>query len=333
MHPMNEANDHMDDLLAKLLNGEATAEEKKEAENWLAADVARQQEFEALKKIWMYSGTPSPDFDTDSAWEKVSRKIGTAPKIIPIYRRKPFIYAAAAAIAILIAVPFVLPFLTGGPATDEVITLAASDKTELDTLPDGSAITRNSGTTLIAAGDFKNGKTRRVKLKGEAFFNVAHNAERPFIIETTNDVRIRVLGTSFNVLADNDTLTEITVVTGRVRVTQGNDSIVLVPGESGSYNRRTGLLLKNEAAGLNADAWKTNRLVFKDTELEKVVEVLNRFYRTNIRFDNEAIRQMRFTGTFENESLDNVLEVIEATFSIHAVRSNSQIHLKTDSIR
>lgn len=329
---MNEANEHYYDLLAKLLNGEATEAEKAEAETWLAADPARQEEFEALKKIWQFSGTPSPEFDTDKAWENVRAKISTQPKVIPIYRRKAYVYAAAAALAILIAVPFILPYLGNSNAGEEVITFAATTTTEQDTLPDGSAITLNNSTVLTTAGDFKNGKTRRVKLKGEAFFNVAHNAERPFIIETTNDVSIRVLGTSFNVLADNDTLTEITVVTGRVRVTRGSDSIVLVPGESGSYNRRTGLLMKNETVSLNADAWKTNRLVFKDTELEKVVEILNRFYRTNIRFDNEAIRQLRFTGTFENESLDNVLDVIETTFRIRAVRSSSQIHLKSDTL-
>lgn len=333
MRHMNDVNEHYYDLLAKLLNGEATAEEQQEAETWLAGDAARQEEFEALKKIWQFSGTPSPDFDTDKAWENVRAKITVQQKLIPIYRRKAVVFAAAAALALLIAVPFILPYLSNSTAGDEIITFAAAGKSEQDTLPDGSAITLNNGTVLTTAGDFKNGKTRRVKLKGEAFFDVAHNAERPFIIETTNDVSIRVLGTSFNVLADNDSLTEITVVTGRVRVTRGSDSIVLVPGESGSYNRRTGLLLKNETVSLNADAWKTNRLVFKDTELEKVVEVLNRFYRTNIRFDNDAIRQMRFTGMFENESLESVLEVIEATFHIRAVRSSSQIYLKTDSIR
>lgn len=330
---MNEPNELMDDLLAKVLSGEATPEEQQQAETWLAGDATRREEFEAMKKIWMYSGTPSPDFDTDKAWEKVSRKIGAGKKIIPFYRRKPFQYGMAAALALLIALPFLLPYINGNAVNDTIRTYAATDAMKQDTLPDGSQVVLNSGTVLTTAAGFSNSNERRVKLKGEAFFNVAHNAERPFIIETPNDVTIRVLGTSFNVLADNDSLTEITVTTGRVRVRHGNDSIVLVPGESGSYNKRTGLLLKNEAANLNSDSWKTNRLVFKDTELEKVVEVLNRFYRTNISFDNDSLRSVRYTGSFENESLDHVLDVIEVSLRIRAVRNNTQIRLKPDSIR
>ena len=326
----------MDELLAKLLAGEATAEEQARAAQWLDEDISRREAFADLEKIWEKSGNIAADYsaDTDAAWEKVKRKMNGGGTIIPLQRKPNFMYRAAAVFAFLLSVSVAAYFIFGREQAAEglAVTYKASDRPKNDTLADGSRITLNSGAVLVTSENFNAGKERRVKLTGEAFFDVAHNKEQPFIIEAGEKTTVRVLGTSFNVNTEADGSVDVVVATGRVLFANGNDSLILTAGESGHYDPASGSLAENENRDPNFDSWKTHKLVFNDTELEKVVAILNQFYRADIRIGNGSLRSMRLTATYENESLEHVLELLRETFGIRIVRDNAQITLEKDSV-
>ena len=112
---------------------------------------------------------------------------------------------------------------------------------KIDTLPDGSVVTINKGSSIAYASEFK-GKSRALQLKGEAFFNVAPNKKKPFII-SVNDVQITVVGTSFNVKDINGN-TEVVVESGIVHVVKGGSSIDLKANESIQIATKDSVLAK-----------------------------------------------------------------------------------------
>lgn len=327
----NPQTDKMDELLAKLLAGEASAEEKAEAEAWLRSDPSRKKSFEQLQEIWDKSTDENYSADTDKAWEKVKSKIsgGSGGTIIPLHRRSRQIYRAVAGIALLLSVTVAAYFVFFHESTVLApVTYAAVNEKQTDTLTDGSRIVLNKGTVLITSENFNVGNERRVSLKGEAFFQVAHNKEKPFIIEAGPKTQVRVLGTAFNVNNAGDGNVEVTVASGRVLFSAGNDSIVLTAGQSARYDAASGTLIQMEAADPNFDAWLTNKLVFNNTELSKVIQVLNAFYHADIRIGDEELLNKRLTATYENESLGNVLDLLEATLNLRVNRDGNEIRLE-----
>jgi len=321
----------MDELLAKTLAGEATAEERALVDTWLAEDKTRRKAFEQAKKIFETSGKmETPNADVDAAWEKVREQMRRG-KAVPLHRS--VFFRAAASFVLVLGLSAVLYFRSrerGQEITYAQVSLSAGDSLLRDTLSDGSRITLNAGGTLQGAKDF-GAAERRVRLQGEAAFEVTHMPQRPFIVETGSKASVRVLGTSFNVRADKDGDVEVLVTTGRVSLRAGNDSLILLPGELGHFYASSGTLEKATNADPNYEAWKTHRLIFKDTELEKVVEVLSKFYRREIRLGSGQIGEMRLTATFENESLDRVLEVISATLDIRVVQNAQGLTLENKS--
>lgn len=214
-------------------------------------------------------------------------------------------------------------------------------------LPDGSKVWLNAGSTLDYPKQFT-GKTRAVQLQGEAYFEVAKNVKQPFIVHTKT-FDIKVLGTGFNVRAYPDEDSAVTsLVHGSVEViTSGKEkrSILLKPNEKITLSTiiaqeataKTGLL---ETVLLNTvpekmmliddtvqqeTAWVKNQLAFKKMPLVKVALLLENWFGTEIRFRNEDKKALHFTGVFEGQSLDEILETLEATGTFHYTKDSNGI--------
>lgn len=208
-------------------------------------------------------------------------------------------------------------------------------------LPDGTTVWLNAGSKLFYGGDFK-GATREVKLEGEAFFDVVKDAEHPFIVHTSG-IDIRVLGTAFNVKAyPEDKTVETTLYRGLVKVFRHSDPshtvVELKPNEKLS-------LLKEEAATSQTNlsvkeripvspinntpynvsfidstkkeserfetAWLYNRLEFRGDNFEELALKLDRWYNINIIFEDDAVKDLSFNGSFEKETPEQAFKALQ----------------------
>jgi transmembrane sensor len=232
----------MDELLVKYLAGEADANERAQADIWVQASAENKKYFEHFKLLWDESEKLAHDsaIDEDKAWHRFRERIHQ-DYVTATNSTRNFQWLKVAAVILLVSATALFgPYfftqhdgtrsattqVNNHPAT--LLKSVTTDKTKVDTLPDGSVITLNKYSSIKYPAAFK-GRTRDVELSGEAFFRVKHDPGKPFEINV-NDVLITVLGTSFNVKSIGDK-TEVIVETGIVSVKKQTKSIMLYPGE------------------------------------------------------------------------------------------------------
>lgn len=288
---------------------------------WLVVDDANVTYYNQLKKIWDDSRqlAQTATVDENRAWQKFQQRIHPAP-----VRHTAFGWIRIAASVIIIAAIGLLAYWAlNNPAKE--MTMVAQQTVLNDTLPDGSVVTVNKGSSISYLSKFK-GKTRPVALKGEAFFNVKPNKEKPFII-SVNDVQITVLGTSFNVKNINGN-TEVVVETGIVKVTGAGKTVELKANEKVVMDAKDSVVAKEEVSDQLYKYYRTKEFVCDDTPLWKLVEVINEAYQSHVVIGNPALRDMGLTTTFHNESLEQVLNVISITFDIKVIKEGDTIILQ-----
>ncbi len=183
-------------------------------------------------------------------------------------------------------------------------------------LPDGSTGYLNSGSRLKYPVQF-NGE-RKVELSGEAFFDVVHNAEIPFHANTRN-LDIKVLGTTFNVIANEDEQTEeIVLQTGKVDVysNTGKQLAVLSPNEQLILDIEKRTFVKNQVSASQYTTWKEGKLVFRNENMQQVARRLSRWYNAEVIVDDHLLYDYTFHATFIDEPLDEVLKLLSITTPI-----------------
>lgn len=181
-------------------------------------------------------------------------------------------------------------------------------------LSDGTKVHLNSGSKLKYPQVFT-GETREVQLLGEGYFDVVHNAEKPFIVNIVN-LKIKALGTSFNVLAyPDEDIVQTTLVTGKVIIEQidvtGKVKTVgtLVPGQHVNFNTRTEELSSTKGDVEKFIAWKDGKLVFDDASVTQVAERLSRMFNVDIEVAAN-IKDYLYTVTFIDEPLFQILDLM-----------------------
>ncbi len=318
---MKTINEHID-LIIKYLSGDANTSESKKLFDRMDKDSALKNEFEALKKTWnLASSKPDKDISAinlDKEWNLFSKNINeSSGKIISLKRNKKKFSMARLASAV--AAIFVLGFAVFYFLNLKTEELVAVNSVLESNLPDGSQISLNAGSELEYARNFNKNK-RVVKLKGEAFFKVAHNPNKPFIVKA-GKLKIEVVGTEFNVNAKSRKgNVEVIVNSGKVLVyskTDKSDAKLLRAGDRAKFILKKSEIIKETNTNPNFLAWKTRKLVFDRTKLEDIVKTLNHTYSVHIVIKNPALKNCTLTNTFDQQSLDSILKVLEATLDIH----------------
>jgi ferric-dicitrate binding protein FerR (iron transport regulator) len=181
------------------------------------------------------------------------------------------------------------------------------------TLPDGSRVMINSASTISYTSDY-NVKERNVFLSGEAYFDVASNADIPFVVHA-DKVSVTALGTEFNVKAyAEDPYVVTTLVEGSVRTEAGTQYELLTRAQEASYNKEADVLLAYDVKDISrAVPWIRNELLFENESLADIAVTLERMYNVTIVFEDEAAKGYSYTGLIRNNSLQNVLELISST--------------------
>lgn len=194
------------------------------------------------------------------------------------------------------------------------------------TLPDGTIVTLNSGTTLRYPNDFAT-DMRLVEMDGEAFFNVKRDESKPFVVRT-HDADVKVLGTSFNVKAyQEDEQLAVSVKTGKVQVDMPDTQMRLVPNEQITVNKVSGEIVKRAEDVAKVTAWIEGGLYFNKTPIHSVVRDLERMYNTTIELDPQTTFDEYIYGEHDNSSLEAVLSAIQYSTGIQHKRVDDRIVL------
>ncbi|MBQ8502157.1 MAG: FecR domain-containing protein [Bacteroides sp.] len=187
-------------------------------------------------------------------------------------------------------------------------------------LSDGTVVTLNSSSSLQYPSEFV-GETREVRLKGEAFFAVAKDAKRQFLVHTPNNSRIAVYGTEFNVdaYAEDETI-QTTLVSGKIGFSyldkSTRHSLMMKPGQKAVYHAcRKEVRLKEANVDVET-AWKDGRLIFRDTPFEEVLRSLTKRYNVKFLIKNPALKHQSFTATFTKQRLERILEIFHISSNI-----------------
>ena len=313
---MKEEFDHIDDLIGKFLAGEATDGERLELENWIAQNERNTAYFNHFRLIFERAKkvTVSQRFDTNKAWEKIKAEIDASKTKTIVSAPYWNVFRLAALLIVTAGVAYFAYQWFQKP--DEIITLASQNKIVNDTLPDGSLTVLNKNTKLQYAYNSSNNK-RKVLLEGEAFFEVNHQEDKPFIIET-GGVIIEDIGTTFNVNAfpENPTI-EVYVETGQVAFYTLNDTgLNLSAGETGIFDKRSQSFARILKKDTNRLAYKTGIFIFRNADLATIINDLNSVHDKKIRLGNPDLKNCRLNVTFRNERIEDIVEIIAETLKL-----------------
>lgn len=194
-------------------------------------------------------------------------------------------------------------------------------------LSDGTRVWLNSQSILRYPVNFTD-KERLVYLEGEAYFDVAYDDKCPFIVNTRTEVNVQVLGTAFNIRAYPDEAQIETVLEqGSVKMWQYSNSVTLVPGTKGVFNKNNGEFSTQEVNTELYTAWYKGQYVFEEETIENILTRLSRWYDIHVFFADQKARNMVFSGSIRKYgTIHQFLQAVEMTGGIRfQVKGNTII--------
>jgi len=309
------SNDRIWILLGKQLSGDISPAELSELEALLKDDPEAAASRDLAAGIWQ---TPIQEVSDahdskERIWDAVS------PQLQPrrhrtIVRR---LISAAAAAAVLGVMWTGWKFTRPAAPGLQQLSSAAGGKSRV-VLPDGSVVLLNRNTQLHYEKNGFGKQHREITLSGEAFFDIAKSEGVPFIIHA-GKVNIRVLGTAFNVKAyAGDSAVFTTLVRGKIAVSFREKTVVLQPDEKLTVplTRPVAVfqqkhLEKNSSGQLPEISWLNNKLVFDNNTFGELAAKMNQWYGVTFHFESDSLKQLRFSGIIDTESVDEALNMLQ----------------------
>jgi transmembrane sensor len=314
------------DIIIRTLQGEADAAESGALQEWLQSSAANRRLFSDIKKIWVeteaikvYTGK----YDVDAAWEKINKRIHQyeqGGRVRPLN----FNWKIAAAVAVLVVSGAISFWAYDRLKVHELTASTTASQMQEVHLADGSRVVLNKRSKLTYSDKFNGGK-REVLLEGEAFFDIAKDSTKPFVIHTLHS-DVQVLGTSFNVRAyKEEPVVVVDVVTGKVAFSdsKGKKKVYLLPGDKGTLNKTDDQVAVSETGDTNFNSWQSKRLVFANTRIDRVLGTLENYFEVEFRVSNSAIYNCYFTGTFDQPSINEVLQVLTLSMGISYTKKDN----------
>lgn len=330
---MNNHSEHIanTELLAKYFSSEASISEIKQVKDWKNSSEENEKEFNEFNLVWIDTGTlknkldPSIQIDINSAWNKIQNRIGEN-KIIKLNSR--FNWKFSLRIAAMITIIFgSFWFLNSDNSIPEESQILASNEILHFTFSDSSKITINKNSKISYPEKFGK-KERKIKLSGEAHFSITPDKKKPFVIEVDKAI-IKVLGTSFIVKEIKvDSLVKVMVESGKVLFSYKNERVVLTKRMSATLDLRSKKIEIDSQPNVNIGAWKSKKLFFRGTTLKEVISQIEELYDVTIETENPMILNCKLSATFDNETLEDILMIIESTFQFKIDFSNNKILIK-----
>lgn len=306
-------------LIEKLFKRQLTPQQSEELDEWLSRPEENEGFDDMCHALWV--NTPTAANDAMEATMLTNILSAMDQPISESRPRRPNFYKIAA-IGLLI-VSFGLAtyaykaHLTMADRLAEVVenTVEKGQKARL-VLPDGTKVWLNSYSQLTYNGAY-NLNDRIVKLSGEAYFEVAKNKEKPFIVEC-DGVSVEALGTTFDVKAyPSDPTMTTSLIEGRVKVSDKKSGITLEPNQQLVYDKKANTFAVAQTENVNeADFWRKDILYFNATPLTDIAKTIERMYDVKIVMASNDLAHVTFSGTIRNNSLENIFHVISLTYPL-----------------
>lgn len=313
-------------LMTGYLSGNLTESEQLELKNHLELNPIDRKIFEDYQMLWKESEQRivARTIDVESALQKTKFKLFPRKQnIFNILQRVAAVFIlaglfSAAYINYFTSVP--VSVISENPLMMQEVSAIFGTRTKFQ-LPDGTTVFLNSGSKLIFPIQFSN-NSRKVELIGEAFFEVTTNPSKPFIVKTS-EINVKVLGTAFNLQAYAESKEiSTTLVHGKVILETESDGISkqvteLKPSDHAVFHT------KDKAINISAEedldkfiGWKDGKLVFFNDPIENVSEKLGNWYNVTVKINNTELNEYRFTATFTDEPIEQVLDLLSKSSPI-----------------
>lgn len=312
------------DIIISKLRGTLSEEDSKSFTQWLnKADNAIL--FQQLEIVWNNIQRKVANYEPDMEyyWKELSARMDKNATNIPATKSKHFTfkpfykYVAAASILLIISLSSLYYF--GYLRTDNSIIsqyyTSLNGKSKV-LLPDGSEVWLHSNTTLTYSYSNES-NLREVALKGEAYFKVKHNADKPFLVNA-GDVVVKVHGTQFNVNAYNESKSVLVSLSeGSVEMKTTIKNVFLKPGEEGTFNKANKQIAVNKSDVAFAQSWTKDQLQFENKNLREVCKYLSKWYSVEISIDSTIADNQAYSFTVQNESLEEIARLLSKVNGIN----------------
>ena len=323
-----EPENGIDELLMRCIEGTASEDEYDQAWHWATQSPDHRAYYRNIFDVFMASNIikpVNPDVQ-ERVWAKLERKIIKPNRWIPVFK-----WVSAAAILIF-AFMAGIHVLFERPENSQHVIHTVKGKTVVE-LNDGSKVWLNDETSLMYSESFGK-KTRELSLSGEAYFEVAKHAGKPFIVKT-GELNVEALGTQFNVRAfENEKFIRATLIEGTVKIhkndpTGENNEIILAPGQQLQFDKQNDKISLREVNSRLYMAWKEGQLIFDKEQMETVFELMEQYFGVTIVLKNEKLAARRFTGRFSlNEKPEKILALMQQSIPFNFHIQNDTIFIK-----
>lgn len=313
------------DIVRKYLNGKFSLNDKRVVDEFFEDDHYASELGDVLKEYWEETTVNEigNSKKMDGILDKINHRIlllstGNTNKLKILWQLYSRVAAVLLLPVLLFSVYYFSPLNKGADSTWVEVHSPYGARTRFS-LPDGSTGWLNSGSIIKYPIRFNSQRT--VSLNGEAYFDVVKNPNSPFIVDA-NQVKVKVLGTSFNVVSyDADSISEVIVATGKVEVSSAGQVLAskLLPSERLVMNRSKNSFSKSTVVLQNYTSWKAGKLIFLNDNLDEVVRKVSRFYNVDFEVKPNVNKKELFRAILEEESLEEVLRYMKLTMSIDYV--------------
>ena len=324
-----------EDIITKFLEGNATSHEKRMLSNWLKEDPHREEIF--------YFHVSKRENEGPQYLPEMESKIEAYEKFLkggkwisevgfnkyqndgPVHSRSlnHRWWWAASVILLLSASFYILNesfFYKTYSAQNGMIRSL--------TLQDGSKVTLNANSSIKVPRDFVGHESREVWIKGEAFFEVTRKSNLMKFIVHTDNVDVEVLGTKFNI-NNRRGKTEVMLSEGKVKlVAKNRKPLIMKPGEQVSISDKQNHFQKQVARPEKYKAWQYNKLVFENTPLAEVAQIIQDYYGVKVIVSDSLLARRQFSGTLPNNDMDVILLALSTAYKIEIEHKEDRIILK-----
>lgn len=311
--------EQIEEMLPRYYDGKLTREERRQVEAWMAESDANRRIARQVHLLCLATDTLNVKrkVDTEKALNRVRGRMAAGKTSWWTWAQR-----VAAVLFVPLAVALLVQYanLSAGPAQMVEIRTNPGVTTSV-VLPDSTVVCLNSGSSLSYPSRFE-GDTREVALKGEAYFDVAKDKKKKFIVSAAHRSKIEVLGTRFNVEAyEDDENISTTLVEGKVCFLYETRSrvgkkIVMQPGQKLVYNPAEDNVQLYATSGVAETAWKDGKIIFRNTPLPEALRMLEKRFDVDFVISSKRLVGNSFTGTFTNQRLERILEYFKISSKI-----------------
>ncbi|RZK80764.1 MAG: FecR family protein [Pedobacter sp.] len=313
--------------IVKRFNATETEDSARFLNRWLNEDEANVQKFREAKTLWeMTAMIQHEETDEDPrilTMNILEHKVASTSTSF-------WKYSVAATLigALLFAGLYYFKHYNVSAPEEWVVNKASAGNIIEITLPDQSKVWLNSETEIRYRKKFSSSKLREIHLKGEAYFEVKHDEEHPFVVNS-GALKTTVYGTSFSIKSYNEAESSVAVNSGRVGVQltkKAGAAIMLLPKDKLSL--RKAKLEKTRVELAEVNSWIRDEMIFEQTPMKEVFAVISKRYQVKVDYDKKRYSECKLTASFKNEPLSAVLKTLNISMNISSKQVGETIYVK-----